>query len=472
MIFFFLINMKKLNELIDTKLDIDISSIETDSRLVKKGTLFVAVKGKFTNHEDFIDSAIEKGASCIVASKTYDKDVSVPIIKVDDINECLFSLLDNFYDNIMSRMYIVGITGTDGKTTSAFLTAKITDSAYIGTNGVFYKDYKSHSSNTTPEPVELYKIFNDLCNKGARKVIMEVSSESLLYDRCHSMRFSIAGLTNVTEDHLNIHRTLENYIKCKEKLFTQVKDDGVSILNADSKYFDNFKKISKGKIVTYGMDADYSITNINLSNNSFDLKYKDNIYSIKSQFPFIYNMYNITLAFIIGTCMGLDSDTLVKNISSIKSIDGRSEVLDFGQDYTIMLDYAHTLNAIKNLVLSVKDKYKKVFVITGAAGGREKEKRCKIGNFLLSNTYLTIFTMDDPRFESVDSIIDDMISRSTSKNYLRINDRKDAIYKGLSLCKKSDVILIIGKGRDNYMYIEDKKIPYSDYDVIKNYFDK
>ncbi len=462
--------MKNIKDLLKTDLDIDISSVETNSKCVIQGSLFVAVNGFFINHEEFIDDAIRRGASCIIVSEDYDKDISIPYIKVKNVNDVLFSILDKFYDNIFSKFYIVGITGTDGKTTSAIIASKITDSAYIGTNGIYYKNYKFSTNNTTPDTVSLYKSFDKLYKLGARRVIMEVSSEALLHDRCHSINFDIACLTNVSEDHLNIHKTLDNYIKCKESLFKKVKENGFSILNSDSKYFDRFMSVSKGTIITYGENnSDYNISNIDLNNNSFTISNK---YNIKSNLPFKYNMYNICLAFIIGILLKNNPNKLISSISKIKSIDGRTETLNFGQDYTIILDYAHTLNAIKNLVLSVKDKYKKVFVITGAAGGREKEKRCKIGNFLLSNTYLTIFTMDDPRFESVDSIIDDMISRSTSKNYLRINDRKDAIYKGLSLCKKSDVILIIGKGRDNYMYIEDKKIPYSDYDVIKNYFDK
>lgn len=462
--------MKNIKDLLKTDLDIDISSVETNSKCVIQGSLFVAVNGFFINHEEFIDDAIGRGASCIIVSEDYDKDISIPYIKVKNVNDVLFSILDKFYDNIFSKFYIVGITGTDGKTTSAIIASKITDSAYIGTNGIYYKNYKFSTNNTTPDTVSLYKSFDKLYKLGARRVIMEVSSEALLHDRCHSINFDIACLTNVSEDHLNIHKTLDNYIKCKESLFKKVKENGFSILNSDSKYFDRFMSVSKGTIITYGENnSDYNISNIDLNNNSFTIS---NRYNIKSNLPFKYNMYNICLAFIIGILLKNNPNKLISSISKIKSIDGRTETLNFGQDYTIILDYAHTLNAIKNLVLSVKDKYKKVFVITGAAGGREKEKRCKIGNFLLSNTYLTIFTMDDPRFESVDSIIDDMISRSTSKNYLRINDRKDAIYKGLSLCKKSDVILIIGKGRDNYMYIEDKKIPYSDYDVIKNYFDK
>ncbi len=462
--------MKNIKDLLKTDLDIDISSVETNSKCVIQGSLFVAVNGFFINHEEFIDDAIRRGASCIIVSEDYDKDISIPYIKVKNVNDVLFSILDKFYDNIFSKFYIVGITGTDGKTTSAIIASKITDSAYIGTNGIYYKNYKFSTNNTTPDTVSLYKSFDKLYKLGARRVIMEVSSEALLHDRCHSINFDIACLTNVSEDHLNIHKTLDNYIKCKESLFKKVKENGFSILNSDSKYFDRFMSVSKGTIITYGENnSDYNISNIDLNNNSFTISNK---YNIKSNLPFKYNMYNICLAFIIGILLKNNPNKLISSISKIKSIDGRTETLNFGQDYTIILDYAHTLNAIKNLVLSVKDKYKKVFVITGAAGGREKEKRCKIGDFLLSNTYLTIFTMDDPRFESVDSIIDDMISRSTSKNYLRINDRKDAIYKGLSLCKKSDVILIIGKGRDNYMYIEDKKIPYSDYDVIKNYFDK
>ena len=462
--------MKNINELIKSNLNIKIKSIETNSKNVKDGSLFVAVNGFFTNHEDFIDDAIRRGAVCIIASNGYNKKCSVPLIKVEDVNKTLFNILDKFYDNIFSKFFIVGITGTDGKTTTSSIASEITDSAYIGTNGIKYKNFEIKTDNTTPDEVSLYKIFDKLYKLGARKVIMEVSSEALLHDRCHSITFDIACLTNVSEDHLNIHKSLDNYIESKEKLFKQVKKDGISILNVDSMYYDRFKCVVKSKLITYGINnSDFNISNINLKDNSFTINDK---YKIKSHFPFVYNMYNITLAFIIGISMGFSSSDLIRKISLVKTVPGRTEKIDFGQDYAIILDYAHTLNAIQNLVLSVKNKYKRVFVVTGAAGGREKKKRKEIGKFLLSNTYLTIVTMDDPRSESVDDIIDDMISESNKINYLRINDRSDAINKGLSSCKKGDIILIIGKGRDNYMAIGNKKIPYNDFDVIKKYFEK
>ncbi len=466
--------MKKLCEIINCEYDTLITGIETDSRYVKEGNLFVAVKGFFTNHEDFIPMAIENGASAVVCES--DLELEVPCIKVDDVNSELYNILKKYYDNVQDNFKFIGVTGTDGKTTTATIISDILDCGYIGTNGVVYKDYYENATITTPEICELYRILTRLKDKGCKTLVMEVSSEALLHDRVKDIKYDIACFTNITEDHLNIHKTKENYVNSKIKLFTLVKDNGFSILNRDDENYHNVEKNSNGEIISYGIDSnsDFKISNIvnNNGKTSFDLYNDNKIYHINSKLPFIYNTYNLSLAFIVCMKYGMNIDEIINKISMIDNIPGRCEILDFGQNYTIMLDYAHTFNSIKKLVDEVnKENYNKVIVVTGAAGGREKEKRKLIGSYLLDNTDLTIFTMDDPRYESVDSITDDLIGDSTKTNYLRINNREDAIKKAFDIAEESDIVLVIGKGRDNYMAIEDKKLPYCDYDVIKNYFD-
>ena len=465
--------MKKLCEIVKSSSDILITGVETDSRKIKKGNLFVAIKGFNVDHEQFIDDAIKNGAVAVVVSS--DIKLDIPVIKVEDVNKSLIEILDKYYDNVIDNFKFIGITGTDGKTTTASIISKILDAAYIGTNGLIYKDYRKTLSNTTPEVCELYHALDILRGLGACEVVMEVSSEALLHGRVDNILFDVACFTNITEDHLNIHKTIENYVDSKKKLFSLVKNDSFSILNIDDKNYDYIKSSINSNIYSYGekSDADFQIVNINCSSKGsiFDLKFKDNLYHIESPLLCVFNVYNLALSFIVSMSLGMNIDDIIAKISTINNIDGRGEILNYGQNYTLILDYAHTYNGIKNIISNMKKfSYNRIIVVTGAAGGREKEKRSKIGKYILDNVNLCIFTMDDPRRESVDDIIDDMISDTDKKNYLRIIDRNDAICKALDMAEESDLVLILGKGRDNYMAIDDKKVPYCDFEVINNYF--
>lgn len=466
--------MKKLKDLIDCDYDIEILGITDDSRKVKEKFLFVATHGFYVDHFDYIEDAIKNGAVAVIVDR--DIDYNIPYIKVEDVNEIYPSLCAKYYDVDLNRFSFIGITGTDGKTTTATIVKKLLDNvkntAYIGTNGVEFCDKLLSSDNTTPCISDLYSFFKEIGNSGCKDIVMEVSSEALLHHRVDSLKYKIAAFTNITEDHLNVHKTLENYINCKKRLIDLLSDDGVIIVNGDDKNCKSFLKEKCRNVVLYGVDMsnDCIMSNVKLLDNStvFDIKYLGNIYKIKSPFVGMYNVYNVTLAFLICLHYGLAPEYLVDAIPHLKEVCGRREVLDFGQKYEIILDYAHTYNGIKNIISSV-DTNRKLIVVTGCAGGREKEKRKLIGNYILENSDIAIFTMDDPRGEDVNSIIDDMV-RDSTKEYIRIIDRGEAIYKAFELADDNTSVLILGKGRDDYMAIGDKKIPYSDYEKIVGYF--
>lgn len=466
--------MKKLNELVDCTYDISILGVESDSRKVKPGDLFVAVKGFNVDHHLYIDDAIKNGAVAIIG----EKDLSFPnviYIKVEDTNQALVNILSNFYNHVEGEFQFIGITGTDGKTTTALLVSKILNCGYIGTNGVQYQGHTWSVGNTTPEVCEMYDHLDKLHKLGCKQIVMEVSSEALLHNRVSNFQYDIVSFTNITEDHLNVHKTLDNYIDSKKKLFSFVKKNGFSILNRDDKNYFNVKDCCKGSVYSYGKndEADFKICQISCKEDgtTFQLMYQDKIYPITSKLLLEYNVYNLTLAFIICFFSGMSVSDILLRIEKIDCIEGRGERISYGQPYTLILDYAHTYNGIYNLIMNLKTiPHKRMIVVTGAAGGREKEKRSKIGKMLLENVDYVIFTMDDPRYESVDDIIDQLVSDTDLTNYDRITDRKEAIYKALSMGCDGDFILIIGKGRDSYMAIEDKKIDYCDYNVIQSYF--
>ena len=298
---------------------------------------------------------------------------------------------------------------------------------------------------------------------------MEVSSESLLHRRIDGLEFKIIGFTNITSDHMNIHNNIEEYRKCKFMLTDYLCENGIVFFNGDDS---NCKLLKYQNMYSYGFSCenDFVIKSVKYMSNcvSFSIVSGDKLYKITSPFLGEYNIYNVTLAFLICLYYGIDSKILINKIRHLKSIDGRREYLDFGQNFDIILDYAHTINGIKSILESVLD-YEKIIVVTGAAGGRDKEKRKIIGDIIFNYADEVIFTMDDPRYEDVNDIIDDMVG-SNKNSYYRIVDRKKAIKKALSLASFNSVVLILGKGRDKYMLIKDEKIPYCDYDVVKSFF--
>lgn len=459
--------MKKLSELFDTDLDLSISGITDDSRQVEPGFLFVATKGYNVDHFDYIEDAISRGCSYVVCDREISFDI--PHTIVANPNLSYIELCQKYYDVSLSDFSFIGITGTDGKTTTTSIVKElIGNCAYIGTNGVAVGDKKYTTGNTTPCINELYEHLNIICKENCKTVSMEVSSEALLHDRVHGFSFDVVGFTNITGDHLNVHKTFENYVASKMKLLDYVKEDGYVVYNGDDEIL---KKISHKNSISFGFgeDNDYVVTDVEYEKNHsvIHLQYQETNWTIHSPLVGKYNVYNVVMAFIVGRLFGVDDDLLVRRIEQLQPINGRCEFLDFGQNFDIVLDYAHTTNGIAS-ILDTFQEYENVIVVTGAAGGREKEKRSAVGKIVLEKSDIAIFTMDDPRYEDPNDIIDQMVG--DNKDYTRIVDRAEAIKYAFSIASPGSVVLILGKGRDNYMAIEDKKLPYNDYDVIKDYF--
>lgn len=467
--------MKKLCELIECEYDTWIHDIKIDSREIKKGDLFVAVNGFHVSHSEFIEDAISRGAAAVITDINYQSDI--PIIQVSDVNGILNQICVKFYD-YKNDQNLIGITGTDGKTTTATILKELLcekrNVAYIGTNGIEYGEKIIKTENTTPTNEKLYQYLSKLQKEDYNDIVMEVSSEALLHNRVQDLQFQYAIFTTITEDHLNIHKTIENYINSKLSLASLVKKQGAIVVNIDDEHCRRLLNHQTSRLYTYGKDqkSDFRICNIHesLEGTIFDILYQDQTFHIKSPYIGEYNVYNLCAAFIICYLEGQNLGDVILKIERLPVVKGRTESLDFGQNYKLILDYAHTLNAIRNIVESFQGKYKRIILLTGAAGGREKEKRVKIGKYILNHTDFVIFTMDDPRYEDVDHIIDQMIGDEKNTNYIRIIDRKKAIGYALDIAKEGDLVLILGKGRDHYMAIEDKKIDYCDYDVIDKYF--
>ena len=469
--------MKKLSELYPGYPDVDIKDIKINSKEVVDGDLFVCTTGVTADRHDYVDEAVKNGAKAIVASKKI--DVLVPVVYVEDTNKELPLLCKKFYDNPDEELELIGITGTNGKTTTASIIQDLIGNntcGYLGTNGIICSKFNEHIVNSTPDSDRQYKYFRRFVDSGCKYLSMEVSSEAFYRHRVDNLRFKIGIITNITSDHLNIHKTLENYVSCKKELFKQVLDDGYSILNIDDKYYEEILEVANGKVLTYGKkEADLQIIKIDeyINKTNITLKYKNNLYDIESPLLGEFNVYNLCASILALICLGYDMEYIINNIKNIKVPGGRCEFLDYGQNYSIILDYAHTPDAFKNIYsLLKKVKRNRIITITGSAGGREHEKRPSMGKIVLDNSDYVIFTMDDPRNEDVDSIIDDLVSDTDNTNYERVIDRKEAIFKALDMAEKDDIILIAGKGIDNYMALGNEYISYCDLDVVDEYFKK
>lgn len=474
--------MKRLNELYDIDSSVVVNDIKINSKNIEKDDMFVCTMGVSADRHDYVPDAIKNGASCIVASKKL--DVDVPVVYVEDTNLELPKICSKFYDHPEDKVTLYGVTGTDGKTTTAMILHFLIGDdkcGYMGTIGRKCAKFDKETANTTPDSDLIYKYFNDFVEAGCDSISMEVSSESYFRNRINGLYFDVAGYTNLSKEHLNIHGTYENYKECKAKLFEHVKKDGYAVLNHDDLEYEFFKSHCNCNVYSYGRDSDNTlqIVDYKLFSNKTTITYKidDNTYKFDSPLVGEFNVYNLACALLMGYASGYDVSALLKNIKNVY-VPGRLDVVkDYGQNFTVMIDYAHTPNALNNL-LSFVNKIKKtrIITITGSAGGRYKEKRPEMGKVVSDLSDLVIFTADDPRDENVIDIANDLISGTSRDNYIVEVDRAKAIEKAINMAEKDDIVIIAGRGIDSEMPVNGGYVHCNDFEEatksLKNRFNK
>ncbi len=455
--------------------DVEIKDIKINSKNVEKGDIFVCTMGVSANRHDFIDEAIENGAAAIIVSKEVGAK-KVPVIKVENTNQELIPLARKLYDFHDEELKLIGVTGTNGKTTIAMMIQNLLGPScgYMGTNGLLSKSFEEKIVNTTPDADRLYKYFKRFIEDGCEVLSMETSSESFYRKRMETLHFEIGILSNITEDHLNIHKTIENYVDCKLELLRKVKEDGYSILNTDDMYYELARKTAKGTVLTFGKSENATMRLLaieeQVAGSILTLSYKNKNYTIQSPYLGEVNAYNLMASLLACIAYGKELSSLLEKVPGMPIIPGRMDPV-VKREYTVMLDYAHTTDAFQKILPILNNiREHELVVVTGSAGGREHEKRGPMGAYILENSDHVIFTMDDPRCEDVMDIIKDLTSQSKKTNYEAIIDRKEAIYKALDNAQKGDIILIAGKGVDDYMAVGDKYLPYCDLDVINDYY--
>lgn len=462
--------MKKLNELYKCDYDVEIKGIKINSKEIEKGDLFICTMGVTADRHDFIDNAIEKGASAIVVSKEVGEK-SVPVIKVEDTNKELPELCRRFYDYPEKKLHMISVGGTDGKTSTAtIIQALLTkdECGYIGTNGRSCAKFNRDTNNTTPDSDKLYMYLDEFVDAGCKYTAMETSSEAYFRHRLAGITYQTGVITNITSEHLNIHGTFENYLDCKCEQFRQIARDGCAILNKDDNYFVKVRENCNCKVLTYGKgkDNDLWIKEYKLTPNNtlITFVYKNKEYEIESPLLGDFNVYNLAAALLTVISIGKTLEEIIPNIKDIK-ISGRLDVLpNIGQDFTVMVDYAHTPNGIKNLLNFVHTlDINRSIVVIGQAGERDYLKRPVVGKTVCDNASYAIFCYEDPRSEDPKDIIDMMVKDIEDKSkYEVVIDRSEAIKRAIDIAKKGDIVLVLGKGNETYEKLKNEVIYFND----------
>ena len=437
--------------------------LQNDSRKVKNGDIFIAIKGINGDGHDYISDAINRGANEIICEQgNYDNSKIV-----DDTNKYLREYIKKNYVDIIKNLKLIGITGTNGKTTTAFLIYQALNKvgircAYIGTIGFYMDGNKYNNINTTPDILSLYHMLIECVRNDLEYVVMEVSSQGLYYNRVEYLNFDYCVFTNLTQDHLDFHKTMDNYLECKKKLFSMLNKDGFSIINCDDKYYKNF---ITDNCITYGISGDYKISDINYNTNGCSFKINNTMYI--SKLIGDYNIYNMSVVIIILELLKIKSNKIKEIISELESAPGRMDKIKY-KDSIIIIDYAHTPDAVEKVIKSVKTKGR-VITILGCGGNRDKSKRKIMGKIASNNSDYVIYTTDNPRYEDAYDIILDMIQLLDSFNYEIVLNRKKAIIKGIQMLKKGDILLILGKGHEDYQEINGVKNHFSDKEIVSEY---
>ena len=449
-------------------------NIQSDSRKIKPGDTFIALRGISSDGHSYIKKAIDLGATKIIAEEG---EYDVETVIVPDTREYLNEYLKEHYNSKINEMNIIAVTGTNGKTTTAKLIHDALNmigskTAYIGTIG-FYIDKKiCNLANTTVDICDTYDLLMQAYDAGCNNVVMEISSHAASMGRVETLNFDYAIFTNLTQDHLDYHKTMGNYALAKQKVFKKLKDTGLAIINSDDKYKEYFL-LDENKNVTYGFDdADYQIVDYHMTSDGTKFTYKhiDN-YEIETKLLGKYNVYNLLAVITLLSEFGLKHQMIEEIVTKLEAPVGRMERIKY-KNNNIVIDYAHTPDAIENIMLTLNEITEgDTYTVFGCTGNRDRIKRPIMTNIVAQNSKYFIITNDDPHYEDPKEIVDDMIKDLEYTNYEVELDRKEAIIKGINMLKENDILFILGKGHEEVMIVGDQKIPFNDRKVVEEYIE-
>ncbi len=453
--------------------DVEIGDVTEDSRLVKEGDLFICIKGASFDGHGIASEMLEKGAAAIVCER--DLGLENQVI-VDNSRAALSPICANFFGNPAKKLKLIGLTGTNGKTTTAFLIKQILESCgkktgLIGTvmNMVGSEVYPAHY--TTPAPYELQSLFAKMVEAGCEYCVMEVSSQALAQGRVNGLSFLLAAFTNLTQDHLDYHKTWENYFESKRILFENCE---TAVTNVDDKYGLKIVEALPCRIRTYAvknLNSDYTARNVAFAPDG--VKYElvcEQIGRVECPIPGRFSVYNSLCAASVALELGFNFRDVVIALSKTNGVKGRIEVVPTDTDFTVIIDYAHSPDGLENIITSLKEIARgRVVTLFGCGGDRDKSKRPKMGRIAAELSDFCIVTSDNPRSEEPSKIIEDILEgmKGIKTRYKVIENRKEAIEWAVRNAKENDIILLAGKGHETYQILRDKTIHFDEREVVK-----
>jgi len=456
-----------------------ISGISCNSKTVKKGTLFVAVKGAKEDGSRFIDEAVSKGAKIIACGSGLRKNIKadVSFVEVKDTRLAIAQLSSEFYGNPSKQLKVVGVTGTNGKTTVTYIIEAILKeaghkTAVIGTVNYRFKDIVLVAKNTTPGPLELQSMMARMVKEKIDYCAIEVSSHALEQRRVLGIDFHSAIFTNLTQDHLDYHKTIGKYFSAKAKLFKGLSSSSFAVLNYDDKYFSSLRRLTKAKVITYGLGAKSQVRAANikygLSSMEFLLSFPKGEVKVKTHLIGRHNLYNLLAAFSWAYQEGIDLKDIKAALEKFSFVPGRLERIECKKGFHVFVDYAHTEDALRNILFSLRGlSPKRIITLFGCGGERDKLKRPKMGRVVTELSDFAVITSDNPRSEKPEKKNKYKKKRIKKDNYSVIPDRKTAIKNAISMANKGDIVVIAGKGHENYQVLGDGVMHFDDREEVR-----
>ncbi|MEJ5106216.1 UDP-N-acetylmuramoyl-L-alanyl-D-glutamate--2,6-diaminopimelate ligase [Chryseobacterium sp. MYb328] len=456
----------------------EVSELVFDSRKVTENSLYIAMRGTVVDGHSFITSSIEKGATAIVCEEfPQTLAENVTYIKVKDSSKALGHLASNFYGNPSRKLKLIGVTGTNGKTSVSTLLFDVFrnlgyDSALLSTVEIRIGEEIIPATHTTPDVITINKILAEAVEKGCEFAFMEVSSHGIAQNRIEGLYFKVAGFTNLTHDHLDYHKTFEEYLKTKKRFFDELEDTAVAITNVDDKNGNVMLQNTKAKKKSYALKtmADYHGKLLEVDFNGMLLNFNGKEFWTTLTGKF--NVYNLLLVFGIAEELGFEQDEILQAISKLKRVSGRFETMKSDGGIFFIVDYAHTPDALENILDSINDirtKNERLITVFGCGGDRDHSKRPEMGNIASKKSTLAIITSDNPRTEDPGQIIKEIeagVEPQYFSKYTSIPDRKEAIKMAIKFAEPKDIILVAGKGHENYQEINGVKHHFDDKEVI------
>lgn len=467
-------------QMADKGLDIDVGRISHDSRFVRPGDLYVCLKGSRTDGHLFAGQAVAGGAVAVVTEKTL--ALPVPMINVKDSRHALSWLADRFFSQPSRKLHITGITGTNGKTTTTHFLQAIYNAAglscaSIGTVGLKVGEKYTPCGLTTPETFELHRILAGLVDGQITHVAMEVSSHALAWSRVEHVRFTTAVFTNLSHDHLDFHRSMEDYFQAKAHLFqllsTQAKQ-AKAVINGDDHYGRKLLQLVRVPSWSFGMNEGVNVlarlTGNELFVNKMAVTFPGGELDLRVHLPGTFNAYNALAATATALAEGIAQEAIVRGIGAVRSIPGRLETLDFSQEFQIFIDFAHTPEGLEQVLKTLKAMpQRRLITVFGCPGDRDKIKRPLRGRIAEKYSDLVILTSDNPASEDPEAVIRDILAGMTVSPVV-LPDREEAVRYALCAAGRGDVVLLAGKGHESYQLVGEEHIPYSDRRAAETFF--